>query len=210
MLQLRTYALLLVAIALVALLAGCPAKQPAETPTGTPAASAGPGAAAPEPPPTTAPEPAAGAALTEDTVKRFMASMEDDKIDGIMEGIGKELGLEGKEKETAESIKKMLDKAATSAELTEAVKAHGFKDAAEWVDTMKRVLPGIAAAMEKVLAEMMGPEAAKKGEAPPEDDEFATFKEAFGEPSQEDIDVIAKVMKAQMESEHGSGAKAAP
>ena len=209
MLQLRTYAVLFVVVALVVLLAGCPAKETAETPTGTPAASTGSGAAAPEAPPT-AVEPAAGAALTEDTVKRFMASMEDDKIDKIMEGIGKELGLEGKEKETAESIKKMLDKAATSAELTEAVKAHGFKDAAEWVDTMKRVLPGMAAAMEKVLAEMMGPEAAKKGEASPSDDEFAMFKEAFGEPSQEDIDVIAQVMKAQMEAEHGEGAKAAP
>jgi hypothetical protein len=210
MLQLRTYAVLFAVVALVVLLAGCPAKRTAETPTGTPPASTGSGAAAPEAPPTAAAEPAAGAALTEDTVKRFMASMEEDKIDEIMDGIGKELGLEGKDKETAESIKKMLDKAATSAELTEAVKAHGFKDAAEWVETMKRVLPGMSAAMEKVLADTMGPEAAKKGETPAEDDEFAALKEAFGEPSEADIAVIAKVVKDEMGSEQGEGAKTTP
>jgi len=210
MLQLRTYAVLFVVVAVAAILAGCPAEEPAATSAGAPAASAGAGAAAPETPPTTASEPAAGAALTEDAVTRFLASMEDDKIDQAMDGIGKELGLEGPEKESAESLKKILDKAATSAELTEAVKAHGFADAAEWVETMRRVLPGMAAAMEKVLVEMMGPEVAGKGGASPEDDEFATFKEAFGEPSQEDIDVIAGVMKAQMEAEHGAGAKATP
>jgi hypothetical protein len=210
--QLRTHVVLAVLLALVVLLAGCPPKQPAATPTGTPSASTGPAPAAPEGAPAETPaataEPASGAALTEDVVKRFMASMDDKKIDGIMDGIGKELGL--KDKESPESIKKMLDKAAGSAELTEAVKAHGFKDAAEWTETLKRVLPGMSTAMEKVITDMMGPEAAKQPAGAAGEDEFAAMKKAFGEPSEADVAVIAKVVKEQMEAEQGGAAKSTP
>jgi hypothetical protein len=201
--QLRTHVL-----PFVVLLAGCPAKQPPDKSAETPSASTGPAATTPEAAPTETAEPASGAALTEDVVKRFMASMQDKKVDGIMEGIGKELGLE--DKESPESIKKMLGKAATSAELTETVKAHGFKDAAEWVDTLKRVLPGMAAAMEKVMVDMMGPDAAAKVSEGGGDDEFAAMKEAFGEPSEADVAVIAKVVKEEMEAEHGGEGKSAP
>jgi hypothetical protein len=208
MLHWRTHILLFLALALVVLLAGCPPKPPAATPTGTPSASTGPAATPPKAAPAKAAKPASEAALTEDVVKRFMASMEDNKIDEIMDGISKELDL--KNKKSADSAKQVLDKAAGSKELTEAVKAHGFKDAAEWVGTMKRVLPGMSAAMEKVITEMTGPEAAKQPEGATAQDKFAAIREAFGEPSKADVAIIAKVVKEEMQAEQGGAAKSAP
>jgi len=131
--------------------------------------------------------------------------MDDPKIEKIMDGIVDGLGV--KDEDSPEAIKMAIEKAAESAEMDEAVKAFGFKDAAEWADGVKRVFPGMAAAMEKVMVEMMGPEAAGKAA---EEDDFAAMKEAFGEPSEADIAVIAEVLKEEMEAEHGEGAKSAP
>jgi hypothetical protein len=211
----RLYLLVLAVGVLALLLAGCPAKKPAATatgPTAGPAGSTGP--AEPGSPPTGVAPADTGATtgqapLTKDAVMNVMASMEDKKIKEIMDGIVEELGV--KKDESPEAIKKVLDKAAASAAMTEAVKAHGFKDAAEWAATLKRVMPGMAKAMEKMFADMAGPEAAgKAAKGGAGGDEFKAFTDAFGEPSQADIDTIAAVMKEQMESKAGAAGKSAP
>ncbi len=215
MVQTRLYAVLIVVSALALALAGCPSDKPADSTasTGPAAGGAPPTAPAGEPAPTAPAEGAAptaeapAGALTAVTVKAVMASMEDKAVSKIMDGIVDGLGV--KDEDSPEALKMAMDKAAQSAELSAAVKAHGFADAAEWADAVKRVLPGMGPAMEKVLVEMMGPDVASKG-TKGGDDEYKEFTEAFGEPSEADIAVIAEVVKAQMEAEHGSGAKAAP
>ena len=201
--KLQRFAVLVVAGALVLALAGCPQKAPEDTagaPSGVPPSGAG-GAVAPdaEPP---ADEPTQ-AALTPDDVKQVMECMADDEVDGIMEEIL--AGVEVEDKDSPEAITAALDAAAGNAALDEAVKKHGFADAADLADKTKRVLPGLTIALTKVLAEMMGiEEGSKEYNEMMEDDEFAAFREAFGEPSEEDLAVIIEGVRAQMEEQGGA------
>jgi hypothetical protein len=183
-----------VVLVVVSAFALAPSDKPAETTAGTGAASPGavstPSGAAP----TDAGATPAQAELTKDVVKNVLASMDDKQVQKIMDGIL--AGVDVEDKESPEAMKAAVEKMAQSQELAEAVKAYGFEDAAAWADAFKRVLPAMSDAMEKALVEVMGPEAAGKGG----EDESDAMKEAFGEPSEADVAVIAEAIKEDMES----------
>ena len=130
--------------------------------------------------------------MTKEAVTGVLESMEDDAVGEKLESIGKDLGLE--DPESAEGIKAIMAKVAESDEMAEAVKPYGFESAAAWVDALTRVLPGLMRANAKAL----GLEDAGDLSV---DDEFAVFVEAYGEPSDEDIDPIAEVIKEQLEAD---------
>lgn len=208
MVKLRPYLLLLAVVALALVIAGCPKPpQEADSPeAGEAGIPGGPGGDAAPAAPADTDEPAdVGAALDADAVKGFMASMEDDAVEKVMDEIVDGLGVE--DEDSPEAIKAALEIAAESDELAEAVEAHGFDSAAQWADTAKRVLPAMGIAMGKVMAEALGVE-----EGTPEydgmmesgDDEFAELDTVFGEPSEEDIAVVMDVLKESMEDE-GAG-----
>ena len=195
--DLRVVAALLVLGVVVLALGGCPPKETEQA-----AAPGGPtGPAGPAPTPESSDEPvgdtgagtADTGALTKEAVTGVLQSMEDDAVTEKLEGIGKDLGLE--DAESAESLKAIMDKAAESDEVAAAVKPYGFDSAAAWVDALTRVLPGLMRANAKAL----GLEDAGDMSV---DDEFAVFVEAYGEPSEEDIDVIAEVIEEQLEADH--------
>ena len=135
---------------------------------------------------------AAAGALTKEAVAGVLQSMEDDAVGERLEGIGKDLGLE--DPESAEGIKATMAKVAERHEMTEAVKPYSFESAAAWVDALTRVLPGLMRANAKAL----GPEDAGDLSV---DDELAAFVEAHGEPSDENTDLIAEVIKERLEAD---------
>jgi len=208
MVKLRPYLLLLAVVALALVIAGCPkpAEDTSAPPMGERGIPGGAGGDAAPAEPTDTEEPAdVGAALDADAVKGFMASMEDDAVEKVMDEIVDGLGVE--DEDSPETIKSALEIAAESDELAEAVKAHGFDSAAQWADTAQRVLPAMGVAMGKVMAEAMGVE-----EGTPEydemmesggDDDFAELDTVFGEPSEEDVAVVMDVLKDEMASETG-------
>lgn len=191
-----------VVLLLALILAGCPSRQdtsatepmPPEVGEGTDVAS-------------TEPEPAAGdeaapVTLTKETVRNFMASMEDEKIEEAMDAIAKELGAE--DKDDPEAIKQVLEQAATNADLDEAVKAHGFSGAEEWVQVAQKVMPGLAVATLKVMAEAMGMDEDSqelKDMMAEGDEDLKAFADAFEPPTEEDVQVMVEVLKEQMEEE---------
>jgi hypothetical protein len=188
---------LILALAIVALvLGGCPSSKPVAT-------QSAPGDAAAKPAATDRQaEPARPAAvtLTKDQVKKFLLCMNDRKLDAAMTKIAEGLGL-GDSKDAA-AIEKVLGKAAADPKINEIVTAHGFKDAAEWVATTKKVFPGLAHAMAVATAETMGIKVGSK-----EFDEMVAkseFKDAetvFEKPTAEEQQIIDEAVKEAMASE---------
>lgn len=193
--------LLVVAVGVVMVVAaGCPKKEAPE------AVEIGPGATDPGAPPgeetTDAGTEAVGATLTKETVKSFMASMEDETIEEVMDKIGDEMGA-GDEADP-ETIKAAFEAAASNAELDAAVQAHGFADAAEWVATAQKVFPGLAYAMAHVMAEAMGiEEDSEEFKEMMADSEFAELEGAFEKPTDEEQQVIVEAFKEMAEEEQG-------
>ncbi len=189
----------------VAALVGCP------TGKDTTVTEAGPATTGVSPPPETTitepeVEPAEGA-LTEESVKNFMASMEDDAIEEAMDEIGEEMGVEGKA--DPETIRKAFDAMAANEKLDEAVKAHGFSGAEEWVATARKVFPGLAYAMAVAMAEFMGiEEDSDEFKELVDTSEFAELEGVFEEPTEEEQQIIVDAVKEMMkeaEAEAGAG-----
>lgn len=199
------------------LVAGCP-KQPADEGTPPPAGPTKPAAEKPAP---ESAEPAK-AEFTEDTVRNFMKSMDDQKIEDALNAVGKELGVEDiadTESASPEDIKKVFEKAAESKELDEAVKAHGFKDAKDWVAAATIIFPGLVKATVPLMEEMAKSLGMQEGtpeyDAMMKDaaDEFKTLEGVFPDPTEDQIAIISAVLKAEMDkgmAEAGAGAAGDP
>ena len=179
-------------------LAGCPSKEPADTGGPPPVTGGDPGTPTPAEP---GPEPEPGtAALTKDSVKNFMASMEDEAIEEVMDELGEK--FEGEDEDDPEMIKQALDAAAENAALDEAVKAHGFSGAEEWVGTAKKVFPGLAYAMAVVMGEMMEvEEGSDEFNEMMEDSEFGDMEGVFDAPNDEEKQIIVDAVREMMEAE---------
>ncbi len=137
--------------------------------------------------------------LTKETAEAFLACMDDDGVEEIMDGIVDGLGVE--DEQSPEAIKMAIEKAAENDDLSEIVKGYGFKDAAEWADAAKVVVPARGAAMLTVAAEAMGmdPETDEfKQMAAESDSDLAAMAEAFGTPSEADLAIVTEVMAEQM------------
>ena len=189
--------IVVVAVALL-MLVGCPSSKDATVTEGGP-----PGTGAGAPAETVGAEPGtqpAAATLTKEMVKNFMVSMEDDKIEDIMDGIAVEMGAE--DEPDPETMRKVFDAAGGNAGLDAAVKAHGFSSAEEWVETAKKVLPGLTYAMAVAMAEMLGvEEGSEEFNDMMEDSEFREVEEVFGKPTDQEQQIITEAVKQAMEEE---------
>ncbi len=203
---------LLIAVFVTGLLVvGCPKQQDeAGTPPPVGPTKVKPDKPAPESEP-------AKAEFTEETVRNFMESMDDQKIEDALNAVAKELGIEDiadTESADPEDIRKVFDKAAESKDLDEAVKAHGFKDAKEWVAAAKILFPGRVKALGPLLHDMAKAMGVEEGTPEYESmvqgasEEFKSLEGVFPEPTEEQIKVISAVLKAEMDkgmAEAGAG-----
>jgi hypothetical protein len=139
---------LLVVFVLTAFLVGCPNKTDTETPemsgvgaTPPPVIDTGGGEdtgddAADVP---TSPE---DVELTQEKLDMWIASMEDEGVKGTSQAIADEHKTDAG---GPRDMGQVFEALAASAELDEAVKAHGFADAAEWSAVSRKVLAGVTA-----------------------------------------------------------------
>ncbi len=146
--------------------------------------------------------------LTDQNVKDWIASTKDPKVKAVLD---KMKPAETPGADAMGEAKKAIESAAANAELDNAVKVHGFKDAKEWAAVTMKVMAGIMPAMQK-MAEAQMP-AARKGS--PEyqkmktqmDDEIAKSKQVFGQLSPEEQKVVehgfASLSQAMGESKAG-------
>lgn len=191
-------------VALLALaLAGCPRKAPSATETQRPAAPAGAGpieetgamGAKDE-----AVADAAATGLTNEVVKNFMKSVQDDGIAKIMDETKDDLAVE--DEDSPGALKQILEKAATNAQLDEMVSKYGFASAAEWTDMAKRLIPGLGHATVVVMTEAAGIEEGSdqfERQVAKAKEELAEMDEVFGEPTEQDLQVIIDTMRQGME-----------
>ena len=190
---LRTVAAPLALAVAVLALSGCPPRQAEQAPPPQLPSGPAPVVDVPdEPADDSEPTVAEAGALTKEAVASVMESMNDSAVMGKLESIGEDLGLE--DAESVESVKAIMEAAADSDEVAEAVRPHGFDSAAAWVDAFTRVLPGLGPASARAFG-------LDEPAEPSADDEYAIFVEAYGKPTDEDIDVIAEVIKDQVEAE---------
>lgn len=194
---------LLIAVVTVVVLAlsGCPSSRDTTATEGEPPATR---ADAPAETVTTEPggEPAA-ATLTKDMVKKFMISVKDSKIGGMMEEIAEEEGVEGEA--DPETIRKVFDAMAGNAKMDAAVKEHGFSSAEEWVETAKKVMPGMGYAMAMAVAELTGmEEGSDEFNKMVADSEFSEIEDVFGKPTDQEQQIITEALKEATEEEGGA------
>ncbi len=197
---------LLFVVLLALILGGCPSRQETtEMETVPPVGGEGPDVASVEPEPA-AGEEAASVTLTKEMVKGFMASLDDEKVEEVLDAIAEDTGAE--DDEDPETIRQALEQAASDPDLDEAVKAHGFSSGEEWVQAAKKILPGWGLAMAEVMDEMakaLGIEEDSeeyKKMMEERDEGFAAFTETFEPPTDEEVQLIIEALK-EMQEEAG-------
>lgn len=169
------------------------ARPDAAKPDATKPDAAKPGAATPAAgKPAAKPEAAAASkaagGLTTGQVKSFLVSMEDKQVKAVMDKLGQQAGItDRKTAASSAAMPKVFAAAAKNPELGKLVKAHGFKDATEWVATAKLVFPGVGHA--KALAGGLK-EGSKEFEAMANTSEFGEVGKAFAKPTAEQQKVI--------------------
>lgn len=204
------YLALAVVLVVTAMLVGCPKK--AQPPPDTAALPTPPGPEADQPEavePETAELPASDVVLTKELLDKWLACANDENVRKIAGG----MDTEAKDDDLG-SMKTAIEGMAASAELQEAVKAHGFESAEQWAAVTIKVMAGLLSAQLAQAEEQM----AQMGDAPALDDakaqmekQIAEAKEAFGELSDDEQQVIDESLddiKAAMEQDGGSGGPA--
>lgn len=184
------YLALVVVVMVAIMLVGCPKKaQPPPDTAALPTPAPGPEADQPEPAePETGESAVSEVVLTKELLDQWLACAKDEKIHKIADDLGTETP-----DDSLASMKDAIKGMAASAELQEAVKAHGFENAEKWAAVTIKVMAGLLSAQLAEAQEQM----AQMGDAPGLDEakaqmekQIAEAKEAFGELSEEEQQVI--------------------
>ena len=198
-------AALIVVFALTMALAGCPKKTEtppagAGTSTVTPPAGGGEEVNDDE----ASADTGDGVALTAELMDQWLAATEDDTINEIMDEI------KSGDDDDPMAIAAALDSMSDNAKLDDAVKAHGFADADEFIAVTKKAMSGMMTAMLEPLMEMtksMGGDETEGSEEMAEmEGQIEAAKEAFGELSDDEMEIVkATIAKMEGGGEGGEG-----
>ncbi|HJN15234.1 MAG TPA: hypothetical protein QGH10_07090 [Armatimonadota bacterium] len=145
-----------------------------------------------------------GVTLTTELVDGWVAATKDDAVGAIMD----EMEPEGDSNDPA-AMAAAFDAMKGNAELEEAVKAHGFSGADEFVEVTKKVMSGMMTSMIEPMLEMaksMGGDEAGGEELAEAEAQLKGAKEALGELTAEEMEIVEAAIATMNADSEGTDA----